>query len=305
MDIDNMTPAQRSKIQSRENYRIDFATHNVTRNFTKKFKFQTRSPFNLAQKITWCQNKYFMQITLENESTNLFLQNVQLDLTNTDLEMQDLNELDVEGEAIGSVMKKKEKRSFVYILTPRDESNAIKKNEETEIGKVEIRWQNSFGDVGILIFGKFKYMEEQVQNIEFLTEKTPRLTIEEPKWVDVYIMNWTDKIQKFELEIDKDVKQNITIHGLSRYALKKLPPGEKSKFKVLLFPQYLGVHKLNGLIAKDKYTGSIYTLCDKDSDIAYEVTAGTSGKKDPFEQTEQNEDVLDGDEDPDQEDLLG
>jgi hypothetical protein len=306
MDIDNMTPAQKSKIQSKESYRIDYATHNVTRNFTKKFKFQTRSPFQLAQKIFVRQNKYFMEITLENESTNLFLQSVNLELTNTDLDLQDLNQLDEEDEIMGSIMKKKEKRSFVYVLTPKGDSYVIKKNEKVGIGKVEIRWQNGFGDLGVLIFGPFIYMEETGRDIEFIYEKSTKLTIEEPKWVEMYIMNCTNRMLKFDLEIDNEAKHNITIHGLSRYVLKKLGPGDKSKFKVLLFPQYLGIHRLNGLIAKDKYSGNIYTLTDKDSEVTFDVQ---NTKSDPFDQadgvTPDDDDLQNDPEEPDQEDLLG
>jgi len=109
MDIDNMSPAQKSKLQNKESYRIDYNSKDVTRNFSKKFKFQTRSPFQLSQTIVVRQNKYFMEITLENESQLLFLQSVQLKLTNNDLEWQDLNAPDAEGEMIGGTMKKKEK----------------------------------------------------------------------------------------------------------------------------------------------------------------------------------------------------
>lgn len=109
MDVDTMSPSQRNRLQNRESYHIDYTNRDVTRSFTKKFKFQTRSPFQLSQTIVVRQNKYFMEITLENESTQLYLQTVQLKLSNADLECTDLNPLDEDGEMIGSIMKKKEK----------------------------------------------------------------------------------------------------------------------------------------------------------------------------------------------------
>ena len=109
LNIDDMTLAQRNKIQTRESYRIDFNGRNVTRNFSKKFKFQTRSPFELGQKIVVRQNKYFMEITLENDSPILFLQSIKLQLTNNELEYTDLNQFDEEGEISGNIMKRKEK----------------------------------------------------------------------------------------------------------------------------------------------------------------------------------------------------
>jgi len=272
--------------------------------FLNKFKFQTRSPFQLGQNIVVRQNKYFMEITLENESSLLFLQSVNLQLTNSELSYVDLNDKDDEGEMMGSVMKKKEKRSYLYVLTPNNESYAVK-NEKVGIGKVEIRWQNGFGDLGILMFGPFIYMEETGRDIEFTNEKSPKLIIEEPKWVEINVMNWTNRMMKLELDIDNEAKHNITIHGLSRYSLKKLGPGDKSKFKVLLFPQFLGVHKLNGLIAKDKYSGNLYMLTDKDSDISLEVRNAKSKSEKLEAQDTVNDDQIFEQEEPDQDDLLG
>ena len=77
-NIDSMTPSQKSKFQSRDNYKIDYANKEVIRNFSKKFKFQTRSPFTVSPYITVRKNKYFLEMSLENESTQLFLQSVQL-----------------------------------------------------------------------------------------------------------------------------------------------------------------------------------------------------------------------------------
>ena len=109
MNIESMSPTQKSKMQNKDSYRIDYVNKEVTRNFSKKFKFQTKSPFQLGQTIVVRQNKYFMEITLENDSTQLFLQAVTLKLSNDQFEYKDLNELDAEGEIAGSIMKKKEK----------------------------------------------------------------------------------------------------------------------------------------------------------------------------------------------------
>lgn len=49
-----------------------------------------------------------------------------------------------------------------------------------------------------------------------------------------------------------------------------------------MFPQFLGIHKLNGLIAKDRQSGKTYSLSEFDSDISFEVLH--NNKSDPFEQ---------------------
>lgn len=137
-------------------------------------------------------------------------------------------------------------------------------------------------------------MEETGKDIEFMYEKSSKLIVEEPKWVELSVMNCTNKTMKLELDIEPETNHNITIHGLSRYSLKKLVPGDKSKFKALLFPQYLGIHKLNGLIAKDKYSGIQYTLTENDSDITFEVLKDNNKsqsprKNEPFENVESPE----------------
>jgi hypothetical protein len=160
LDIDAMSPSQKAKIQNKESYRIDYANREVLRNFSKKFKFQTRSPFSIVQNTVVRKNKYYMEMTLENESHQLFLQSIQLKLNNPDLEWLDLNTHDEENELIGSVMKKKEIRSYIYILQPVNEHMKIKSNENVGIGTVELRWQNMFGDTGVIAFGPFIYLNE-------------------------------------------------------------------------------------------------------------------------------------------------
>ena len=60
---------------------------------------------------------------------------------------------------IGSVMKKKEIRSFIYILESKDGSK-VNVDENTDIGTVELNWQNTFGDVGGIMFGPFIYIND-------------------------------------------------------------------------------------------------------------------------------------------------
>jgi len=71
----------------------------------------------------------------------------------------DLNPKDEEEELVGSIMKKKEVRSYIYIFEPKDGSK-VSPNDNVGIGTVELRWQNIFGDIGCIEFGPFIYMNE-------------------------------------------------------------------------------------------------------------------------------------------------
>ena len=104
MDIDNMSPSQRNKLQNMESYRIDYVNKDVTRNFSKKFKFQTRPPFQLEHSIVIRQNKYLMEIIIENDTSLLFLQSIAFNVSNSELDLLDLNPH--EEEMIGSIMRK-------------------------------------------------------------------------------------------------------------------------------------------------------------------------------------------------------
>ncbi|CAI2375870.1 unnamed protein product [Moneuplotes crassus] len=159
LNIDAMTPSQRAKYQNKESFQINFVERDVYRNFNKKFKFQTKSPFNVTQNTVIRKNKYFMEMTLENESTNLFLQSVHLSVTNPNLTCIDLNQKDEEDEIVGSTMKKKEIRSYLYIFEPKD-GQKIKSEDNAGIGTVELHWQNIFGDPGGIVFGPFIYINE-------------------------------------------------------------------------------------------------------------------------------------------------
>jgi hypothetical protein len=274
MDIDSMSPSQKAKFQNRESYRIDYSTRDVVRNFSKKFKFGAKSPFKLDSKIFVRQNKYFLEAMLENEWSQVFLHSVKLVHKSELLELIDLNPLDKEGELSGSVVKKKEKRSYVYILSPKDSSYEIRKNENFDIGEIEIRWQNIFGDYGSIKFAPIIYMEENDKDLQlYLAEDLKKLTVEVPTWVKVYLLNCTTSRIKLELDLKPEASENIAIHGLSRYTLKKFGPYERAYFNILVFPQFTGIHPLNGLIAKEKKTGKIYSFDENDCEIAFEVEA--------------------------------
>lgn len=118
------------------------------------------------------------------------------------------------------------------------------------------------------------------------------------------IINWTTRTLKLELSLNPDCIQNISIHGLSRYSLRKIGPTEKWDFKVLLFPQFIGIHKLNGLIAKDKYSGNVYYLNEGDSDIVFEVAMRKEKIEGLFENAEEAEEVEEVDEGPSQEEMI-
>lgn len=126
-------------------------------------------------------------------------------------------------------------------------------------------------------------MEETDKDLQLHLDQEPeKLTVETPVWIKACIMNCTNKMMKLELEIDQQFEHNIAIHGLSRYSLKKVGPGDKTYFKVLIFPQFTGIHTLNGLIVKDKYTETVYRFNDKDSDLAFEIEPAKDEVEDLF-----------------------
>ena len=208
-----MSPSQRNKLQNMESYRIDYANRDVTRNFSKKFKFQTRSPFQLEHSIVLRQNKYFMEIIIESDTTLLFLQSVAFNVNHLDLDLLDLNPH--EEEMVGSVMKKKEKRSFIFAIFPKNEHIKIKKTDKTGIGTVTLKWQNTFGDIGDIVFGPFIYMGESDKEADLKAEDlSKQLVLDEPVWVKVSPLETVKQKGKVELDIDADNIEGISIHSL-------------------------------------------------------------------------------------------
>lgn len=170
------------------------------------------------------------------------------------------------------------------MLSPKLDGFQIKKNEKVGIGTVEIRWQNMFGDIGVIMFGPFIYMEETDKDLEFhLEQEQQKMVLEEPVWVKVSLMNCTNKKMKLELDLDAERAQNIAIHGFSRYSLKKVEAGDKAYFSILIFPQHTGIHTLSGIVVKDRYTGAVYRFGEKDSDIAFEIDAAAKEEENLFE----------------------
>ena len=86
-DID---PFQLSSPQAQ----IDWIRRRVTRYQQKKYKFEALLPFKFYKNVTLQNNKYFLQVKLENKSVNkIFLSNLKFKMmTPTKFDLKDLND---------------------------------------------------------------------------------------------------------------------------------------------------------------------------------------------------------------------
>lgn len=158
-----------------------------------------------------------MEVMLENDCSQIFLLSIKLMLTNERLECLDLNPLDKEGEIAGSILKRKEKRSYVYILSPKNNDYEINKKEKIDIGQIEIRWQNIFGDFGTTNIGPFLYIEDDaVETKPKADMEIHKLPPEVPSWIKLYMLNCTNKTMKVELDVESERKETDSLYGMSK-----------------------------------------------------------------------------------------
>lgn len=81
------------------------------------------------------------------------------------------------------------------------------------VGSVVVKWQNTFGDLGDIVFGPFIYMgESDKDNKE--TTKASKAKNDETVWIQVAPVVSPSRMLKTELDIDAEAIKNITIHGL-------------------------------------------------------------------------------------------
>jgi len=52
-------------------------------------------------------------------------------------------------------MQPKEVRSYVFLIKPKDPSIKLNKYETVNLGQLELRWLNYFGDPGVMKVGPF------------------------------------------------------------------------------------------------------------------------------------------------------
>lgn len=112
---------------------IDFVRKKVTQNQQKKYRFEAYLPFNVTKHVLLKNNRYILQIKVENASLNkVFPETMRFKSNKPDVfKVIDLNETTY---ANSPVFDTGEIRSLVFILEPKDPSQKINKFKPEQLG---------------------------------------------------------------------------------------------------------------------------------------------------------------------------
>ncbi|CDW87010.1 UNKNOWN [Stylonychia lemnae] len=132
-------------------------------------------------------------------------------------------------------------RQYLFIIQHKDTAHKINKFEMYQLGQLELRWVNYFGDAGLLKIGPFKYNAEQKTKFEIdldVISDDQILKLEEPKTIMFRLYNLSANVMKIQLSVkEKEVGDLLIYFGLD------------------LFPKSCGVHPVCGLLIKDQASG--------------------------------------------------
>lgn len=146
-------------------------------------------------------------------------------------------------------------RSYLFSIEPKDTRFKVDKYESYGLGQLELRWQNYFGDPGLLKIGPFKSVADQRPrndiDLEVVPEQDRSLNLEEPKQVLFRLHNLSLNNMKISLSTKEVDQGNIQICGISTPNLGQIKPHSHVDFCLELFPKSCGVNSVSGLKVKD------------------------------------------------------
>jgi len=141
-------------------FEIDHPRKIVTRFFSKKYKFDAALPLKTVSSMLLRDNMYMLHFNLTNTTVNhLFLDRVTFHcLESKRFEVVDCSLDQNTGKSVFANtvdMLPGDTRSFLFLIKPRDESIKLNKYETINLGQLELKWLNYFGDPGVMKVGPF------------------------------------------------------------------------------------------------------------------------------------------------------
>ncbi|CAO3616521.1 unnamed protein product [Cunninghamella blakesleeana] len=278
------------------------------RNFRKFYKFQVSNPLAVKTKLNnLSDGRVCMEAQIQNVSQGpMFLERMKFEPSDY-FHFNDLNyhlsssssssnNNNNNNSSIEEIEKNESKssifddafihpqdiRQYLYMLTPKSSNKDKIARTTNALGKLDIVWRSSMGDMGRLQTSQLTrkvpilddievqpisakvYMNQENDQINPVTT-TDKILLETPFILKLKIYNHSAQNMNLLLSINKAKMGSVLLSGTSTYSLGELGPSDALETQLEFFPLTPGLQRVGGLRIKDltsDYTKDIDHLCD-------------------------------------------
>ena len=266
------------------------------RHFRKFYKFQVSNPLAVKTKVNnMIDGRVFLEAQLQNVSAGpMFLERMKFD-PSEHFDFQDLNKIisrsdnddiddnnDNENENDDREQQKnqlvfgnnfihpQDVRQYLYMLIPKDPQNDRIARTTNALGKLDIVWRSSMGDLGRLQTSQLTRKAPLLDDVEvqpfWLKKGEPAdVILETPFQLGIRIRNHSSQHMKLVLSAVKTKMGSVLLSGLSTRNLGELAANRSTETQLEFFPLTPGLQRIGGLRVVDLLTGytkDIDHLCD-------------------------------------------
>ncbi|KAF7731229.1 hypothetical protein EC973_000645 [Apophysomyces ossiformis] len=244
------------------------------RSFRKYEKFQVSNPLAVKTKLNNLNDgRVFLEAQLQNVSAGpMYLERMKFE-PSEHFNFQDLNTIvgsKDNASVFGSnLIHPQNVRQYLYLLTPRDPNNDRIARTTNALGKLDILWRTSMGDVGRLQTSQLTRKAPMLEDIEvqpfWAGEGPARVMLETPFRLGLRIRNHSGQHMKLALSAVKTKMGSVLLSGLSSRQLGEVAANQSAEPVLEFFPLTPGLQRVGGLKVMDLLTGytkEIDHLCD-------------------------------------------
>lgn len=120
-------------------------------------------------------------------------------------------------------------RAYLFQISPTNPDVKLNKFEVLNLGQLEVKWCNYFGDLGVLKIGPFKTTIDQNILVEIEIQEVNKedlsLKLEEPKSVAFRLYSFCPSPMKLMIGVKEQELKNLLIYGVSNNNLGQLTKG--------------------------------------------------------------------------------
>ncbi|KAI9255737.1 hypothetical protein BDA99DRAFT_427555, partial [Phascolomyces articulosus] len=256
--------------------------------------------------------RVFLEAQLQNVSAGpMFLERMKFD-PSEHFDFQDLNTIirlanDKNNNKLvfgNNFIHPQDVRQYLYMLTPKDPQNDRIARTTNALGKLDIVWRSSMGDLGRLQTSQLTRKAPLLDDVEvqpFWLKKgeAADVTLETPFQLGIRIRNHSSQHMKLVLSSVKTKMGSVLLSGLSTRNLGEVAANQSTETQLEFFPLTPGLQRVGGLRVVDLLTGytkDIDHLCDMFSLLEQQVISPDEQQQTqqivPNQDTEQHQDKL-------------
>ncbi|KAI8062722.1 hypothetical protein BC940DRAFT_308223 [Gongronella butleri] len=252
-----------------------------TRHFRKFYKFQVSNPLAVKTKLNNLPDgRVFMEAQVQNVSVApMFLERMKFEASEY-FDFEDMNTTNQHGGQLvfgDAVIHPQDVRQYLYLLKPRIAERGMVARTTNALGKLDIVWRTSMGDLGRLqtsqLTRKAPILEQvEVQPVDATiylkngqTTSADQIQLEQPFQLKLRVFNHSAQAMHLVLSADKLKMGPVLLSGRCSQDLDTVAANQSKDTTLEFFPLAPGLQRIGGLKVVDTvsgYTKEVDHLCD-------------------------------------------